>query len=72
MAQVLYVLAETGGDLDGGRIDSVIIPSWVHRLNGGLIVVTLLTAAAWLIWLALRRAPFDHTGQVFVSLSQVF
>lgn len=72
MPQVLHILAQQGDDLGGGVIDNLIVAPWVHRLNGGLAVATLLAAAAWLTRLALRRAPFDRTGQVLVGSSQVF
>ena len=65
------LIAQQGGDLGGGKIDNFIIPSSVHQLNGGFVVVALLVAAGWLTWLAVKRRPFDRAAQVLVSASQV-
>ncbi|MDP8954462.1 MAG: hypothetical protein M3N37_06010 [Actinomycetota bacterium] len=69
---VLSLIAQQGRGLGGGKIDNFIVPSSVHQLNGGLVVVSLLVAGGWLTWLAVKRRPFDRSAQVLVSLSQVF
>ncbi|MBW3611341.1 MAG: hypothetical protein KY438_07405 [Actinobacteria bacterium] len=69
---VLSLIAQQGRGLGGGKIDNFIVPSSVHQLNGGLVVVSLLVAGGWLTWLAVKRRPFDRSAQVLVALSQVF
>lgn len=69
---VLGLIAQQSGDLGGGKIDNFIVQPSVHRLNGGLVVASLLVAAVWLTVLAVKRRPFDRRAQVLVSLSQVF
>lgn len=71
MPHALYLFAQQSGDLGGGKIDNFIVPSSVHRLNGALVVVSLLATAVWLTRLALRRQPFDRAGQVLVASSQI-
>lgn len=69
---VLSLIAQQSGDLGGGKIDNFIVSPSVHRLNGGLVVASLLVAAVWLTVLAVKRRPFDRRAQVLVSVSQVF
>ncbi len=69
---LVWILAQQGGELGGGVIDNLIVQPSVHRLNGGLAVGALLATASWLTLRALRREPFDGTSQVLIALSQVF
>lgn len=72
MLQGLAVMAQRDGDLGGGRIDNYIIQPALHQMNGVIVVVSLLAAAAWLTWLAVKHRPFDRTAQILVVVSQVF
>lgn len=72
MLHALYLMAQQGGDLGGGKIDNFIIQPSVHRLNGALVVITLLATAMWLSRLALRRLSFDRVGRNLIIASQVF
>lgn len=72
MALPLSLLAQQGGDLGGGTIDNVIISPSIHRLNGSLVVISLLAGAIWLTRLAIRRQPFDRIAYGLVIASQVF
>jgi heme A synthase len=69
---LLSLVAQQGGDLGGGKIDNFIVSPSVHRFNGGLVLASLLAAAVWLTWLAVKRRPFDGRARVLVAVSQVF
>lgn len=69
---LLVVIAQQSTNLGGGKIDNFIIQSSVHRINGALVVASLLATAVWLTRLALRRQPVDRAGQVLIVASQVF
>ncbi len=68
---VLSLIAQQDGDLGGGKIDNFIVQSSVHRLNGVLVLATLLAAAVWLTWLAVKRRPFDGRARVLAVLVDV-
>lgn len=68
----LAVMVQRSSELGEGNIDNFIVQPWVHRLNGVFVIASLAATAVWLTWLAVKRRPFDRTGQVLVVVSQVF
>lgn len=54
-----------------GIIDNVFVSPVVHRSTGMVVLVAMLAATGYLVWLAARRRPLDLTGRLLVVGAEV-
>lgn len=54
-----------------GIIDNIFVSPVVHRTSGMVVLLAMVAATAYLVWLAVRKQPLDLPARVLVVVAEL-